>query len=540
MTSPLFALSWEFWWRHRLGLLLASVGLVGFAVVGLARPFPAALALASSMAFLIGLSYVIGVFAYGFDGKLEGVESGFPARLFLLPVRTGLLVGWPMVQGIAVAVGAWLVWERCVLWPAGVETAAWWTPMLAAVVATSQAIVWLSFGLPWVRILVATTVLIVQIRSAAILTLFGGPLADPRTQEVVLSLVALAIVPLAYLTALAGVARARRGDAADWLSARRSARRAGFADRDLPPFRSALRAQVWLEWRLRGRGYVIVVLSFVAFLIACALLLERGPDRRPGYAATILLIPILVAGLGGLVMGFPGDTFKPGPLTAFLATRPLSNVEFVTAKVRAAGRAAVVCWVLVAAVALAWLTLTGGLQDVASAWNRLEARFGPATAGGLVIALAVGPVAIIWRMFAVNLWAGLTGRGWIVAILGIATAILILQFASEWVRWNADPVRREQILDVLPWAGAVAVGLKLTVAVWALRTLHRRGDLSGAVVLKLLAAWCLAAVGLVGVLTSLLPAGLVPLYGLALGVALILPLARPALGPLALAWNRHR
>ena len=41
-------------------------------------------------------------------------------------------------------------------------------------------------------------------------------------------------------------------------------------------------------------------------------------------------------------------------------------------------------------------------------------------------------------------------------------------------------------------------------------------------------------------LAWLVPSGVVPLYGLALGVVLFLPLARLLAAPLALAWNRHR
>src|SRR5690242_7356784 len=100
MLSPSTALAWEIWRRHRFGLacvtaLVASVGI--FAAI---EPLSREAAAAHSLWFVIGLSYVIGVFAYGFEAKLESPESGFPARFFALPVRTGTLVGAPMMQGV--------------------------------------------------------------------------------------------------------------------------------------------------------------------------------------------------------------------------------------------------------------------------------------------------------------------------------------------------------------------------------------------------------------------------------------------------------
>jgi hypothetical protein len=227
-------------------------------------------------------------------------------------------------------------------------------------------------------------------------------------------------------------------------------------------------------------------------------------------------------------------------LTAFLATRPLSNVAFVIAKVRTAGWAAVVCWVLVLLITLGWLVLTGGWRDLPPAWEQLAGRFGPAQAAGLVAALALGPVLLIWRIFVVNFWAALTGRSWIGVAQAIVTGILFLQFGYEWVQWNIDPVRRERILGILPWVAVAAIGFKLTLAAVVIRVLHRRGDLSSGAVFRLLAAWCVAVIGLFAVLAAVCPAGRVSLFDLVLGTVLFVPLARPALAPLALAWNRHR
>src|SRR5579871_6324540 len=120
MSTPALALAWELWWRHRLGLVGVVALVAGFAGYCAAETVTGRFASVSSIWFVMGLSYVIGVFAYGFEARLEVAESGFPARLFVLPVRTWVLVGWPMLQGVAAAVLLWLAWDGLVLRAAGV------------------------------------------------------------------------------------------------------------------------------------------------------------------------------------------------------------------------------------------------------------------------------------------------------------------------------------------------------------------------------------------------------------------------------------
>src|SRR5688572_27289963 len=119
MRAIAAALAWEFWGRHRWGLTGAAALVAGFAAYTAAAAPGAQMAMASTICFVMTLSYVIGVFAYGFEARLEAAESGFPARHFVLPVPTWLLVGWPMVQGMLAAVAMWLAWDRLVLRPAG-------------------------------------------------------------------------------------------------------------------------------------------------------------------------------------------------------------------------------------------------------------------------------------------------------------------------------------------------------------------------------------------------------------------------------------
>src|SRR5207302_9815652 len=90
------------------------------------------------------------------------------------------------------------------------------------------------------------------------------------------------------------------------------------------------------------------------------------------------------------------------------------------------------------------------------------------------------------------------------------------------------------------WLAPVAVALKLLLAGWAVRALHRRRLAAPRVLVGWLAAWLLAVVALFGAFAGLLPPELVGWAGCAFAAVLVGPLARLALAPLALEWNRHR
>jgi hypothetical protein len=490
------------------------------------------------MWFVMGLCYVIGVFAYGFDGKLETAESGFPARLFLLPVRTPALVAWPMLQGVTAAVLLWLVWDHFVLRPSSVETPAWWPMMLAAVVATSQAIAWLPFGLPWVRILVAVVLLTALVRAPAFLALAGDRFADD--QDRILGTFALALIPVAFLVAWRGVARARRGDNPDWLGAWRSARSAATVLPERRPFASPMRAQVWYEWRTRGLGFAIMVAFVITAMAALSALVEYDRAAMTNFGVMFLLTPVLLAPFWSSYAGTAGESVRSSQLSAFAATRPLSNSSLVAAKVRAVGVAAVAAWLVVLVLLPAWLAYTGGFSSVAWLWDAAVTKHGVARTAAACVLILVAPVLATWRSLAVGLWAGLTGRAWVTVGQTVLVGFVGLQLGHEWVMWNADPARRERLLDALPWIAAGAVALKFLLAAWALWALHRRGELGTRALAGLVGAWLLTAASLFALLLSLVPSDLVPAHSLALAVVLIVPLARLAAAPLALAWNRHR
>jgi hypothetical protein len=412
--------------------------------------------------------------------------------------------------------------------------------MLAAAVAVSQALVWLPFGLPWLRIAVIVTVITLFVRAPGVLVSVGGErYADPEAEKSALTLAAATLIPAAFLVATLGVARARRGDATGWTWAVPSPRRTGEPGRERPPFASAVRAQAWYEWRLRGRGYVVTVAAVVAVLMAIALLLEHS-SRRADFGLVFLFIPPLIAGYWGSVMGSPGESVRSTALTAFAATRPLDNATLVWAKFRAATRAAATAWAFVLAVTVVWIAANDGYDKMSLAWESSVERHGVENVASFCVLFGGVLVLGTWRALTANLWVGLAGRTWMVPAHAFVISLLAFQLLAEWALGNADADRRARLQEWLPRVVGVVVALKLLSAAWLLRAGVRRGQLRVATAGKLLAAWVAVAAGLFAVLVWLVPASLVAPYWLAVGVVLFLPLARPAVAPLALAWNRHR
>jgi hypothetical protein len=288
------ALAWQLWGRHRRGLAGAVACWLLCAVPARllpdASPARYALALAGVVMLLpLTLLYLIALFGYGFDGAaLEARGSCFPARMFALPVRARALVGWPMLHGAFAVAFAWLLWAGFVLRPGGIEVPLWGPGfLLAAVVAGLQAVLWVPFGLPYVRLAAAMAVPFGLLFGAA--TAWAHGVSDP----VVAGLFAC-FLPAAYTVAWAGVCHARRGDVPEWWRprARRPAAETGPPARR--PFPSPGRAQRWYEWRLHGFAFPLLLGCLLAGNTGGALFLARvGGDAvgaglfavLAGYAA---------------------------------------------------------------------------------------------------------------------------------------------------------------------------------------------------------------------------------------------------------------
>ena len=215
MNSPTTAVLWEAW-KHYQGLLIAATAWL-LAMSALSHALSDGLIFGMELlvgedTILIMLAMAIGPLMIGlflmfaYSGDIAGRESTFPMRMFTLPLSNCALVGWPMLYGTCAVALAWLAVASLVLRPAGVDVALWWPAVfLASCLAWVQALSWRPFALPGLRIVA------VQVPIVVLLMIFSLYLVFDLTEPVVSLLLGCTILP-AYVVALDGVARARRGD----------------------------------------------------------------------------------------------------------------------------------------------------------------------------------------------------------------------------------------------------------------------------------------------------------------------------------------
>ncbi|MDP9206095.1 MAG: hypothetical protein M3P12_11705 [Gemmatimonadota bacterium] len=544
MRSPAAAVAWEFRQRHRWGLiaLIGYLLLLGTAkLVVLARGLPINLDSPESFAFVVVVpitatfTYFLAVFTFGLDGDLGARQSMYPARMFTQPVTTAALAWWPMLYGTAAMMILWLATRLFALWPSGIEVPSIWPALLAAsLLAWTQALTWMPYPLPGLRIIV-TVLWLGTIDAMALLALHFN-----ANEALMLGILAPQI-PLAYLAARFALARARRGEVPDWRGwFARLAQIARVPSRRREHFRSPARAQAWFECRRYGRSLP----AWVGILLPYELILLWGAGDSTSLVFTILvgvlLTPPFVASFAAAAVSrsSPNASDSYG-VTPFIATRPLSNAELIAAKLKMAMWSTIAAWLLVLVAIPLALRLSGTSAVVLERWRRVSEVVGTPRAVLLLVLILSGCIASTWKHLVQSLYIGLTGR----ASLIKGSVFLILGFFflfGPFAEWIIDTGRLGQLWSALPLVFAVLVCVKIIAATWiALRLYHSR-LLSDRTLVTGAGYWCVAVLALYGVLVWLLDTPHIPHYLLLLVAILAIPLTRLSAAPLALAWNRHR
>jgi hypothetical protein len=541
MHSPNVALAWQVWGRHRRGLAVVLLYLLTTAIVFNVLPagtLEAQHGTLASIQFVIGLIYVAAVFAYGFETQLEAPQSGFPARQFTLPVRTAVLVGAPMLQGVALVALLWLAWDRFVLWPAGIEVPLLSTGLLAAAfVAVLQALLWSPFGLPWVRVVVAVVVLPLLALSPQFAPLLG-------LNATLLIVIYAVLIPLAALIAFVGVSRARHGEAANWSGLFRRGRSLARRPWSRAPFSSPERAQLWYECRRSLLPFPLAVAAFAVLYLAVVLGIERAPyelGQCIGLGLNLISFPLLGAMVMGGFLGHTGTLPQARYfLSSFTATRPLSVTALVAAKVKAAAPAALAAWAITWAALALWFLGSGSYEALLKTGTELFRPYPAWRVWATVLLAIIVPPLLTWRLLVENMWISLTGRPWLLRGAGVVCGLAMTLVALIVGRLMNDPQLAHELWVALPWWAGAAVLVKLLAAAWMARRLLRRGLVGPRTLAKFAAVWLLAAVGLFTLVRAAVLTDVVPVSLLASAVVLGLPLVRLGAAPLALAWNRHR
>lgn len=533
MRSPAAAIAWEFRARHRWGLITLAGYLVVLATIKLIEPgwtfnmdsaerFGVVVMGPLTTTFL----YVLTVFSFGLSGDVAGRPSLYPARMFTLPVSTTALALWPMLYGAAAMAILWLATRFLAVWPSGFDIPTIW-PALAAVslLAWTQALTWMPYGLPGLRVILAVLWL------STIDTIVLLALRYHASEPVVVAIVAPPI-PLAYLAARLAVARARRGDVPDWRAqfARRVPTAADPAERRAG-FSSPASAQAWFEWRRQGWTLPALVGILLPFELAL-LWLAKG---APAFLYELLFLVAVTPPFMAAFTGWTGSRQPP-----FSVTRPLTSAQLVAATLKIAIRSTLAAWGLVfvaTPLALAW---SGTWPMLVERVQRMNATIGTPRAIVLVLLVIAPFVASTWKQLVQSLYIVLTGREWLIkgSVLLTLTFLSLLGPIVEWI--IDSPSMQRALWNALPLILAGLVGLKMSAAAWIATRLDRTRLLGHSAFVAGAAGWCVAVLALYGVLVWFFSTPFVARYVLALIAILAVPLARLSAAPLALAWNRHR
>jgi len=344
MNTPAAAIAWEIWRKNRLALTIVTALLpVSFLLRAILWPE----AVQIFEAFSVTATVVILFWVFSFtETDARGRHSGFPARMFVLPVRTVELVSYPVLYGTLSVLLFYFAWVGAISaqWNLNLprQTILCEASLPAAMMVSIQAGVWALHRFNWTRMIVLTAG--ATLAGCFISFSLAGELWVSRKQ---LTMGALAVLAIAYGVAVVAVERDRRGNWLKWLERFYQ----GIFDA-LPwrrkMFASPRQAQFWIEWNRRG-WFMVCVLSLgmavglVLIPLSAALYLDSTLTLI--NFSTLPIFMLWFAGISGMHLG-RSDAWSPEvTLHPITATRPITTGEVVVAKLRVAALVTVLGWI---------------------------------------------------------------------------------------------------------------------------------------------------------------------------------------------------
>jgi hypothetical protein len=537
------AIAWQVWSRHRLGLPIALGCLI--LMILLFPPILLRFESFSVFTVTVGLAALTSAFivnAVIFTDEAGNMDSGYPRRMYVLPVTTGTLAFWPLLIAIFTVVTLWLAIAGLIYYRGGYRP-----PLAVTAVALAVCVAWIQTAC-WLP--VKSPLLRVYVLLLGFWALIGTPgwlwwiETVSSTQLQVLGGIELIAL---YVLARLSLAHDRRGDdwslgverLGDWCwsildrSSRQPSRLAGPAA-----------AQDWYEARCHDPmlSGVMILMQIIMAAMYLWIPADKQFAHRIGLAA-VLTMPVMMAGSQGSSLGRmrPLRTKQRGFIT-FIAVRPIMIGELVAAKYRLVTRHVGFIWLMTIAAATALVLVKGQASDVAGLLRSfLQAH--PGWRGWTTLGLVIVLVPIYtWKLLTDHLAAVLSGRRWLAdGSVFLGTLILLaLIGATGWYVEHVDLLPRHLAIGV--WVLAFLVIVKCVVALVGFSAALGRGLIDMRSVLGVLAFLTVAAVATLLLADLLIPAGslAVPRPVALLSTLIMLPTARFALAPLALDWNRHR
>jgi polyhydroxybutyrate depolymerase len=546
MRSAAAAFAWEFRQRLRWGLIalgayLVVLTLFQYVILGSRSPIHPLRSMTFAFTVTVPLAfafmYFLAVFSYGLAGDLTARHSLYPVRMFTLPVSTAALAGWPMLYGTTTLAGLWVAAAFLGFRPCGANVPLVWPALFAAAfIAWLQALAWMPYGLPGLRMIAA--VLLLTTIDAVVFTAM-----ELKVRESLMVLIMAPQIPLAYLAARYALALARRGDTPDW---RGVFSRLGRIAEILPGrrgrFPSAARAQAWFEWRQHGGSLPAWTAIVVPFEILFLYIVRHEPPVLTTIALVGMLLtpPFLAAFVAVTVGRSNADASHSYGLTPFVATRPLSTAALVAAKLRMAMASTLFTWLLVLVAIALGLTVSGTWSVVTEKARGLTDFVGAPRAVVFALLCLLLLLATTWKQLVQGLAIGLTGREGLIksSVLVRLSSLVLIGLLAHLLNVSRDA--RIFLWNAVPWIPSVVVFFKMLAAAWIATRLHRGRLLRDRALVTGAAAWLSVVLALYGVLAWLLDTPHIAHSFLVLLAILAVPLARPSAVLLALTSNRHR
>ena len=548
MRSIAVALTWEFWRRSRWWIFSEVILMACITAVLCRNTWSFGPRMHAKIHYTT-LFYEFICFAYFIlSSQLFGKNNrlGFPAHLCLRPVRTWVLVGWQMLLPAVTVALLYMVSVGCarillgVTWPLLGPIL-----LLAVAVACTQAIFWAMVGFQVLRfgtcLLVLTALNMWQftrygpLQGYANISRLTGMWTELTSGELLTMVSCLAA---AYVAAVIGVSRDRRGDCVGWPEFWRPLGRV----RDLlpgrqKPFHSPAAAQFWREWRekdwvmLAGSGICVGVLLLLGVLNS------NGTKDTLMCSFGLLQIGLGVPFFAGLLFGQCGRMSKIGN---FKATLPVSNSR-LSAMILRPGAASLLSALAIYLAGLflmiGWFFMVGEGETVTQEWHSVISIVHKFGYGNALLVIPVG-IIIAWGLVGLGASLTFTGRPWVVwgfwlvvcsvgpIYVGLDTldALNLIPFGIVLALWSSAP-----------WA--IGIGFLLGTA-WAFFAARRRYLIASITPCLGLGLWLILCICIGFMwLTRSEPelSSIVLVMGL-----LALPVLPLATAPLALAWNRHR
>ena len=508
MNSPVISIGWELLARKRWATALVAFAFplsygLNLALPKLARSTntPGWFMPFEFIAFLLAITTIFWMFSVA-EPDRSGKQYGFPARLFVLPLRTFQLIGIPVMFGMASVVLYYFLWAALIFPQWGV------TPLpgmlqnhlltVGAMLITVQAVVWSFHAFPWIQRILVTVLLLV-------LGWVGIPeSAAHRVSAEEISWFMVGTIVLAWFGALAGVARDRCGNWEGWTGKLLQRVRDSLPERR-QAFASLRQAQFWIEWDRKGwflSSFIFalpVAMSLMLFVFPMIIAADE-PHSVFVLFGPVLLCFIMASTVGGGIAKFDFWSAKPG-IGSFIATRPITTGEIVLAKLKVATVVAAVGLVIVIALApLAfnaprWLLAARFELEIPTwtdfkQWNpHAELLFNPVVCAAF---FAVGWHSVIAGLSLSSL--ARPNKVMLLGGIGVFIFIAVMTMAAETL---ANAWFRSIAFPVLPWL-AVALGIvKLAASYRAFSAVQRQMLFTPRQLLFVVGLWAFIAIAVV-------------------------------------------